>query len=195
MLTRTAFGGSSVLKRMVEVIRATLAGLGRGTMLKQFRRIAGVAALSTALAGGLITPAMASGPVNVDAAFTINGPYGPGPCSLWATGGGTRHVETFSDASGNPVLVRRHVIFTGTVTNTATGEAVPYIGDFTITRDIAADTNTYTGLFRETAVSGQPPIIAAGRMVTTADFPPQLISESGRTIDAWLAAVCQLTGS
>jgi len=195
MVTRKAFGGSSVLKRMDEVFRAVLAVLGRGTMLKQFRRVAGVAALSTALAGGLVTPAMASEPVIVDVAFTINGPYGPGPCSLWATGGGTRHVETFSDASGNPVLVRRHVIFTGTVTNTATGKAVPYVGDFTVTRDVVADTNTYSGLLRETVISGQPPIIAAGQMVTTADFPPQLISESGRTIEAWLAAVCQLTGS
>jgi len=91
--------------------------------------------------------------------------------------------------------VRRHVIFAGTVTNTATGKAVPYIGDFTVTRDVAADTNTYAGLLRETAVPGQPPIIAAGQMVTPAAFQPPLISESGRTIDAWLAAVCQLTGS
>jgi len=59
MVTRTAFGGSSVLKRMVEVVR----------------RVAGVAALSTALAGGLVTPAVASEPVIVDVAFTINGPY------------------------------------------------------------------------------------------------------------------------
>jgi hypothetical protein len=195
MVTRTAFGGSSVLKRMEEVVRVILAVLWPGTMLKHFQRVVGVAALSTALAGGLIAPAIASGPVIVDVAFTINGPYGPGPCSLWAMGSGTRHVETFSDASGNPVLVRRHVIFTGTVSNMATGEVVPYVGDFTVTRDVMADTNTYTGLFRETAVPGQPPIIAAGQMVTTADFPPQLISESGRTIDAWLAAVCQLTGS
>ncbi len=195
METRTAFGGSSVLMRMVEAGHVVLTVVRRGTMLKQIRRVAGVAALSTALAGGLVTPGMASEPVIVDVAFTINGPYGPGPCSLWATGGGTRHVETFSDASGNPVLVRRHVIFTGTVTNTATGKAVPYIGDFTVTRDVAADTNTFAGLLRETVVPGQPPIIAAGQMVTTADFPPQLISESGRTVDAWLAAVCQLTGS
>lgn len=110
----------------------------------------------------------------------------------WVAG---HHVETFSDTSGNPVVVRRHVIFTGTVSNTATGEAVPYVGDFTVTRDGMADTNAYAGLFRETVVPGQPPIIAAGHMVTTADFPPQLISESGRSIDAWLAAVCQLTGS
>jgi len=195
MVTRKAFGGSSVLKRMEEVFRVILAVLWPGTMVKQFRRVAGVAAISTALVGGLVTPAAASEPVIVDVAFTINGPYGPGPCSLWATGGGTRHVETFSDASGNPVLVRRHVIFAGTVTNTATGEAVPYVGDFTVTRDVVADTNTYAGLLRETAIPGQPPIIAAGQMVTTADFPPQLISESGRAIDAWLAAVCQLTGS
>jgi hypothetical protein len=193
MVTRTAFGGSSVLKRRAVVVRAILAALGPGT--KQFRRVANVAALSTALAGGLVTHATASEPVIVDVAFTINGPYGPGPCSLWATGGGTRHVETFSDASGNTVLVRRHVIFTGTVTNTATGEAVPYVGDFTVTRDVLADTNTYAGLFRETAVPGQPPIIAAGHMVTTADAPPQLINESGQTIDAWFAAVCLLTRS
>ncbi len=145
--------------------------------------------------GQRVTPAAASEPLIVDVAFTIDGPYGPGPCSLWATGSGTRHVETFSDASGNPVLVRRHVIFTGTVTNTATGKAVPYGGDFTVTRDVVADTNTYAGLLRETAIPGQPAITAAGQMVTTADFPPQLISESGRTIDTWLAAVCQLTGS
>jgi len=159
------------------------------------RLVAAVAALSTALTLGSVAPALASEPVIGTVPFTINGPYGPAPCSLWATGGGTRHVEQFSDASGTVVLLRRHVIFAGTLTNTTTDETVPYIGDFTVTLDFAANTSTSSGLLRETVVPGQPPIIAAGRIVVTASLPPQLISESGRTEEAYGAAICQLTGS
>jgi hypothetical protein len=161
----------------------------------RYRLVAAVAALSTALTVGLVGPALASAPVISTVPFTINGPYGPAPCSLWATGGGTRHVEQFSDASGNVVLLRRHVIFAGTLTNMTTDETVPYIGDFTVTLDFAANTSTSSGLLRKTVVPGQPPIIAGGRIVVTASFPPQLISESGQTEEAYGAAICQLTGS
>ena len=159
------------------------------------RLIAPVAVLSTALTLGLVGPALASAPVITTVSFTINGPYGPAPCSLWATGGGTRHVEQFSDASGSVVLLRRHVIFAGTLTNMTTNETVPYVGDFTVTLDFPANTSTSSGLLRETVVPGQPPIIAAGRIVVTASFPPQLISQSGQTEAAYGAAICQLTGS
>jgi len=161
----------------------------------QFRRVALAAALSTALTAALVVPAFASGPLIVTLPFTISGPYGAAQCSLFATGGGTRHVETFSDASGNVVLVRRHVIFSGTLSNTATGQAVPYIGDFNVTLDVLANTLTSTGLLRKTVLPGQPPIIAAGRIVTTASFPPQLISDAGLTVDTYNATICQLTGS
>jgi len=45
-----------VLKRMEEVARVILAALWPGTMLKQFRRVAGVAALSTALVADWLRP-------------------------------------------------------------------------------------------------------------------------------------------
>jgi hypothetical protein len=72
---------------------------------------------------------------------------------------------------------------------------VPYTGDFTVTIDFSANTSTSSGLLRETVVPGQPPIIAAGLIVVTASFPPQLISQSGQTEDTYGAAICQLTGS
>jgi hypothetical protein len=159
------------------------------------RLVAAVVALSTALTLVSVAPALASAPVIATVPFTISGPYGSVPCPLWATGGGTRHVEQFSDASGRVVLLRRHVTFAGTLTNMTTGETVPYIGDFTVTLDFVANTSTSSGLLRETVVPGHPPIIAAGRIVVTASFPPQMISQSGQTEDAYAAAICQLTGS
>jgi len=61
-----------------------------------------------------------------------------------------------------PFLVRRHVIFAGTVTNTATGKAVPYMVT-SRSRAMSWPTPTRMRAAARDCDSGQPPIIAPAR--------------------------------
>ena len=104
------------------------------------------------------------------------------------------HYEQFFGDSGQLVLERRHVQFTGTLTNANTGATLPYEGNFTRTFDVAAGTVTLIGERRKTEVSGQGVLaIAAGRLVVDTRTGA-VVSESGRTDEAYTAAICSLLG-
>jgi hypothetical protein len=102
------------------------------------------------------------------------------------------HYEQFFDHSGQLILERRHVQFTGTLTNSTTGVSVPYEGNFIRTLDVTANTLTLEGMIDKTEVPGQGVLaIAAGRNVVNATTFA-LISESGHTMSSYHAAICQI---
>lgn len=91
-----------------------------------------------------------------------------------------RRYTTFYDAEGNGLREIRHVYFTGTVSNsTDASKAVPYVGRFTRTVDVEANTVTITGLFRQTLIPGEGVLLLdAGRTVLDAD-DFSIITQSG----------------
>ncbi len=102
------------------------------------------------------------------------------------------HYEQFFNDSGQLVLERRHVQFTGTLTNATTGASLPYEGNFTRTFDVAASTVTLIGERRKTEVSGQGVLaMSAGRLVIDTKTGT-IVSESGRTDESYHAAICSL---
>ncbi len=102
------------------------------------------------------------------------------------------HLEQFFTSSGQLTLERRHVQFSGTLTNTTSGAALPYEGNFIQTRDVSANTITTDGVFRKTEVPGEGVLaIAAGRTVLNATTIA-VISESGQTQETYNAAICSL---
>ncbi len=152
--------------------------------------VAVVAALST-------IPAQAadSGPVVFDVNLVRHGVFAS--CGSFAVNFvasiDARYEQFFND-SGQLVLERRHVQFTGTLTNATTGATLPYEGNFTRTFDVAASTVTLVGERRKTEVSGQGVLaIAAGRLVINTRTGA-IVSESGRTDESYNAAICSLLG-
>jgi hypothetical protein len=111
------------------------------------------------LAGVLATAANASGPV-----ITFNNDPAPRSVDDWADCAGfqidatfmaQRRNETFYDSSGQPVLQRRHVQFTGTLFNAAApSKSVTYTGDFTRTFDFTTGDLTLNGLDSHAVVPG-----------------------------------------
>lgn len=104
------------------------------------------------------------------------------------------HYEQFFSDSGQLVLERRHVQFTGSLTNSATGATLPYEGNFIRTFDVATGTVSLIGERRKTEVAGQGVLaIAAGRLVVDTRTGT-IISESGQTDESYNAATCSLLG-
>lgn len=152
----------------------------------------GVAAAAlTALAAA---SALASGPSISETTVAFAGTYGPAPCLLHNAGTSTSRTESFYSDTGSLTLMRRHMTFSGTLLNVATGIEVPYQGEATITVDVAAGTRTVTGQTRRTDLPGEPPLLASGRTVFALGGPT-ILDESGLTPEFYGAEVCALTGS
>jgi len=152
--------------------------------------VAAAAALS-------IIPAQAadSGPVVFDVHIVRSGVFADcGSFAVNFVANIDAHYEQFFNDSGQLVLERRHVQFTGTLTDATTGATLPYEGNFTRTFDFATGTVTLIGERRKTEVSGQGVLaIAAGRLVVDTRTG-SLISESGQTDEGYSAAICTLLG-
>jgi hypothetical protein len=142
-----------------------------------------------------IIPAQAadSGPVVFDVHIVRSGVYAScGSFAVTFVSNIDAHYEQFFNDSGQMVLERRHVQFTGTLTNGTTGATLPYEGNFTRTFDVASGTVTLIGERRKTEVSGQGVLaIAAGRVVIDTRTGT-VISESGQTDEGYTAAICSL---
>lgn len=140
-------------------------------------------------------PVAASGPVIFDVHLTRHGLYeNCGSFNVTFVADINAHFEQFFNDSGQLVLERRHVQFTGALTNATTGASLPYEGNFIATRDVAANTLTNDGVFRKTEVPGEGVLaIAAGRTVLNATTFA-VISESGQTPAAYNDAICRLLG-
>ena len=101
------------------------------------------------------------------------------------------HYEQFFNDSGQLTLERRHVQFTGTLTNATSGASVPYEGNYIRTWDVSAGTITIVGERRKTEVPGEGVLaIAAGRLFI--NTTTGVISESGQTDENYNAAICRL---
>jgi hypothetical protein len=149
----------------------------------------------TALAAVVAASAFASEPTITTSTVSFAGVYGPAPCLLHNAGVSTSRTESFYDDAGHLVLSRRHMTFSGTLTNVATGVSVPYQGEATITIDPVAGTRTVTGQTRRTDLPGQPPLLASGRTVFALSAPPTVLDEAGLTPESYGAEICAITGS
>lgn len=157
-------------------------------------RLARAAVAGAAMAAAVAASAVASGPSITESTVTFAGTYGPAPCLLHNAGTSTSRTQSFYSAAGALTLMRRHMTFSGTLLNVATGVVVPYQGEATITVDVAAGTRTVTGQTRRTDLPGEPPLLASGRTVF-ALAGPTVLDESGLTPESYGAEVCAITGS
>jgi hypothetical protein len=152
--------------------------------------VAVVAALS-------IVPAQAadSGPVVFDVHLVRSGVFANcGSFAVNFVSSIDAHYEQFFNDSGQLVLERRHVQFTGTLTNATTGATLPYEGNFTRTFDAGASTVALIGERRKIELSGQGVLaIAAGRLVIDIRTG-SLVSQSGQSDEDFTAAMCSLLG-
>lgn len=159
--------------------------------LRTFVWAVGVAVI-TALS---FVPAQAadSGPVVFDVHLVRNGVFAScGSFAVNFVANIDAHYEQFFNDSGQLALERRHVQFTGALTNATTGATLPYEGNFSRTFDVAASTVTLVGERRKTEVTGQGVLaIAAGRLVIDIKTGT-IVSESGRTDEGYNAAICSL---
>jgi hypothetical protein len=155
-----------------------------------------VVAFGVALLGLLSvvpTQAAESGPVVFDAQLTRHGVFeNCGTFNVTFIAHINAHFEQFFSDSGQLVLERRHVQFTGTLTNATSAASVPYEGNFIRTLDVLANTLTLEGLINMTALPDEGVVaMAAGRNeVNATTFA--LISESGQTMSSYRAAICQI---
>jgi hypothetical protein len=79
---------------------------------------------------------------------------------------GRATITTFFDADGNPIRVRFHLPFQGTLTNAATGESVRAQQVLTLTLDLPDGTETFAGLrFRAVFPGIGAVLLDAGRIV------------------------------
>ena len=133
-----------------------------------------VVAAIAALACVLVPAAGAGGPV-----ITFNNDPAPRAVPDWADCSGfqidatfmaQRRNETFYDSSGQPVLQRRHVQFTGTLYNAGDpSKSVVYTGDFTRTFDYTTGVLRLTGLDSHAVLPGLGVVeVNAGDLVLTA---------------------------
>jgi hypothetical protein len=159
--------------------------------LGRLARVAPIALMLLAIAH----PVAASAPsISSLVQVRTNVPYFAGPCP-----GGyvvrfsatiDRRDIRFHDAAGVLIMERRHVDFTGTLSNSESGKSLPYAGHFTRTHDAVAGTITVTGLFRSTVVAGEGLIaLDAGRAVRDA-AANELLFEAGQ--HAYDAMLCEL---
>jgi hypothetical protein len=160
-------------------------------LLKRSRNM--VWALALMAVGVLsIVPAQADGPLEFDTHVDRQGVFEScGTFNVNLVAHIDAHFEQFFDASGQLALERRHVQFTGTLTNAITGASVPYEGNYIRTLDVPAGTVSLIGLRRETAVDGQVLAMAAGSLLINTRTGAT-ISESGRTDESYNAAICAL---
>jgi hypothetical protein len=68
---------------------------------------------------------------------------------------GERHVKATYDAAGGMTGRVLHSRYTGTLSNSVTGAAVPHRGVFTIFDDLNAGTRTISGMLSRTVVEGE----------------------------------------
>src|SRR5690349_8940470 len=132
-------------------------GGNRMQSIKALRTLVWAAGVA-AVAAFSIVPAQAadSGPVVFEVHLARTGVYAS--CDSFAVkfvANIDAHYEQFFNDSRQLVLERRHVQFTGTLTNATTGASLPYEGNFTRTFDVASGTVTLIGERRKTEVSGQ----------------------------------------
>jgi hypothetical protein len=155
-------------------------------------------AVGLAVASALsVVPAQAadSGPVVFDVHLVRSGLFAScGSFSATFVSSIDAHYEQYFNDSGQLVLERRHVQFTGTLTNATTGANLPYEGNFIRTFDVGAGTVSLIGERRKIEISGQGVLaIAAGRLVIDTRTG-SLLSESGQTDEDFTAAMCSLLG-
>jgi hypothetical protein len=165
--------------------------------VKALRRLVWAAGVAVVTALSIVVPAQAadSGPVVFEVQIVRHGVIAD--CGTFAVNFVANidaHYEQFFNDSGQLTLERRHVQFTGTLTNATTGATLPYEGNFIRTFDVAAGTVSLIGERRKTEVSGQGVLaIAAGRLVIDTKTGT-LISQSGQTDESYSAAICSLLG-
>lgn len=94
-------------------------------------------------------------------------------------------ITTFFDNAGNPIRVKLHLPFHGTLTNEATGTSVSAAQDLTVFEDLEAGTTTFVGVrFRVNFPGLGHVLLDVGRAVFDADGnvifeagPHQVINE------------------
>jgi hypothetical protein len=151
-------------------------------MLQSLRRIVAVglivsaALLETGTAGAVPPTKEDLGVFRYELSVDCS-PYGF-DFTIDVVGQATVWVETFVDASGEPVRVVVHDSSSETDTNSVTGETVPMRGQSVTTYDLVAGTRTVNGkTFLMTVPGSGAAILDVGRVVFDAPF--QVSFEAG----------------
>jgi hypothetical protein len=150
-----------------------------------------IVAVTVAAALAAVGVAAAAGPVHSEAVLDVAEPVVYAECDGYDVILSGMHIERFSLTwleGETPVLERRHLYFSGTLTNSNTGKTGVFSGHLMLEFDLLTGRLALTGLMRQVKVAGQPIFVAAGIDVTDTD--ENVLFQAGRSLDAWEEGLC-----
>jgi hypothetical protein len=150
-----------------------------------------IVAVTVAGALAAVGVAAAAGPVHSEAVLDFAEPVVYAECDGYDVILSGMHIERFSLTwlqGETPVRERRHLYFSGTLTNSNSGKTGVFSGHLMLEFDLLTGRLTLTGLMRQVKVAGQLTFVATGIDVT--DPEENVLFQAGRSLDAWEEGLC-----
>jgi hypothetical protein len=104
-------------------------------------------------------------------------------------------ATTFSDSAGDPVSVKTHAVFLGTLTNPDTGKSVTDRDHWTTIEDLGSGTSTIVGLLFHINIPGHGIVVLwAGKAIIDNETGETLFEAGPKDVEAGLETLCAYLG-